>query len=127
MKTIDEYFKLQKEIHDYFDYVEDWKVIPLADYTDMHWIILSDGDILYFEEPLTDTVMEEGQFYSGRVYTQRFLDKHVYEKDDYTMVCLDTQCDGNKVLAVFETKKGPSKNLQTIEAAYKKFWPPMQF
>lgn len=29
MKQLDEYFKLQKEIYDYFGYKEDWVVIPI--------------------------------------------------------------------------------------------------
>ena len=31
MKLLDQYFKLQKEIYDYFGYKEDWVVIPLYD------------------------------------------------------------------------------------------------
>lgn len=31
MKLLNEYFKLQKEIYDYFGYKEDWVVIPIDD------------------------------------------------------------------------------------------------
>ena len=39
MKILKEYFELQKQIFDYFGYVEDWKVIPLDDQTDQYWIL----------------------------------------------------------------------------------------
>ena len=37
MKLLDDYFKLQKEVYDYFGYVEDWVVIPLEDGTEYFW------------------------------------------------------------------------------------------
>ena len=39
MKLLQDYFKLQKEIYDYFGYKEDWVVIPLDDQTDQEWFI----------------------------------------------------------------------------------------
>ncbi len=37
MKKLDEYLALQKEIFDYFGYVEDWAVLPIDDRRDFYW------------------------------------------------------------------------------------------
>lgn len=103
MELLKEYFKLQKEIHDHFGYVEDWVVIPLDDQTDMYWKLLEHE--VYYADNIHDLETEEGNCYSGIIYTQRFLPKYVYKSDDYTMVSVDTQCDGNKFLMVFDNKK----------------------
>jgi len=108
MELLEEYFKLQKKIYEYFDYVEDWVVIPLDDATEMYWQIDGgegyDGSVVYCE--IKEAVEKRtGQEYGGPIYTQRFLPKWVYRADDYTMICIDTQTDGNKFLMVFDNKK----------------------
>ena len=101
MKLLDEYFKLQNEIYEYFGYKEDWKVIPLSDFREYLWNI--DGDEIYYGECLED--IYSGNGYSAEIYTQRFLPKFVYEGEEFTMICLDTHCDGNKFLGVFTNSK----------------------
>ena len=104
MKLLDDYFKLQKEIHEYFGYQEDWVVIPLDDGTDYFWSL--DRDEVRFAEKKEDLFDEEaGNYYSNEIYTQRFLSKWVYEGKDYTMVVVDTHTDGNKFLQVFDNSK----------------------
>ena len=44
-------------------------------------------------------------YYEDQIYTQRFLPKWVYRAEDYTMISVDTQCDGNKFLAIFDNTK----------------------
>lgn len=104
------YFKLQEEVFNYFGYVQDWKVIPLDPQLGRHWMICGPEDkgstaVVYSDKPFTRESIEAGSdIYSGNIYTQRFLPKWVYRGKDYTMVAVDTHCDDNKVLMVFENK-----------------------
>ena len=107
MKLLNEYFKLQGEIYKYFGYVEDWCRIPLSDETKYHWMLVQNEDgsgrVHYAET--ADDVDEDDATYTADIYTQRFLPKWVYRGESYTMVCADTQCDGNKFLMVFDNAK----------------------
>jgi hypothetical protein len=107
VKKLDEYFKLQKEIYEYFGYKEDWVVIPIDDARMYYWHITneSNGEVRFAEdkENVFEGTMEDG--YSNEIYTQRFLPKWVYRGDEYTMICVDTHTDGNKFLQIFDNKK----------------------
>ena len=100
---IDHYFTLEGEIHKFFKYVEDWKVIPLQDHRNYYWSLPSDeGPVHYWK---TQKLYDQGEYYSAEIYTQRFLPKWVYHTDKYTLVCMDTQTDGNKFLGIFDNAK----------------------
>lgn len=110
MKSLKDYFKLQEEIFQYFGYKEDWVCIPLSDETSQYWTLQLDsrggGECIRSPEPITRESIEDGSnIYSGSIYTQRFLPKWVYRGPEYTMVCVDTHCDGNKFLMVFDNTK----------------------
>lgn len=109
MKLLNEYFKLQKEIFDYFGYTEDWKVIPLDDATEYFWQLQQDedgGGYVNFSETIEKLKdIYAGEYYQHEIYTQRFLPKWVYRGEDYTMICVDTHVDGNKFLQVFDNTK----------------------
>ena len=81
------------------------KTIPLRDSTDMYWHF--DGHMVASSpEPFTVESITTGEkIYINKLYTQRFLSKWVYEADEYTMISVDTQCDGNKYLDVFDNIK----------------------
>lgn len=107
-KLIDDYFSLQKKVHEAFGYTEDWVVIPMEDSRNMVWYINGtdeDGEVVFAEtkEELEDE--EAGEYYSNEIYTQRFLSKYVYRTENFTMICVDTHCDGNKFLQIFDNKK----------------------
>lgn len=107
MKLLTQYFKLQKEIYDYFGYVEDWVTIPIDDATDYYWTLENrssgNGTVTFAEtkEQLADE--EKADYYQHEIYTQRFLPKWVYRAEDYTMIVVDTETDGNKYLQIFDT------------------------
>lgn len=103
MKILDDYLKLQQEIYDYFDYEEQWRVIPIDDRRDFYWYLNSDE--VSYAEKLEDFNEEVGNYYADSIYTQRHHDQWVYRKDDYTMIMVDTHCDGNKFLAIFDNTK----------------------
>jgi len=104
MKLLKDYFELQKQIFNYFGYVEDWVAIPLNDLTDVYWHLTGeDSGKQVFYSP--DKSFNEDCLYSNYIYTQCFLPKWVYRGKDYTMICGDTRCDGNKFLQIFDNKK----------------------
>lgn len=107
MELLHKYFDVQKEVHDYFGYVEDWVVIPLDDATNYFWLLDgggASGGMVRFAET-KDQFDSEGDYYENVIYTQRHLPKWVYRGKDYTMICVDTHTDGNKFLQVFDNSK----------------------
>lgn len=107
-ESLDNYFKLQKEIYDYFGYIEDWVAIPLDDAREYYWYLTGEqyGDAVTFAETAEQLQdVEALAFYSNVIYTQRFLPRWVYRGEDYTMICVDTHTDGNKFLQIFDNKK----------------------
>jgi hypothetical protein len=107
MKLLDDYLDLQTQIFDYFGYVENWRAIPLEDRREYYWILEGEGPghVRYAEtkEQLND--IDAGNYYEDSIYTQRFLEKWVYRKEGYTLICVDTHTDLNKFLAIFDNEK----------------------
>jgi len=116
MKLLDEYNKLESELHKYFGYQEDWVIIPMADSTDYYWYLDQDSNgsgEVRFAETLPDLADEEaGEYYCEPIYTQRFLKKWVYKGEDFTMISCDTQTDGNKLLRIFDNSKKVNEILE---------------
>lgn len=107
MKLLNDYLTLQKELHDYFGYVEDWRILPIVDDTEYYWG-LPEGDEaeVRFADTLEQLEDEDtGDYYVNSIYTQRHLPKWVYRGEDYTMICADTHTDGNKLLQIFSNNK----------------------
>jgi hypothetical protein len=106
MELLETYFKIQKEIYDYFGYIEDWVVIPLDDCTSYFWILLEEtngrGSVRFADTE--KQLYGSGDYYEDEIYTQRFLPKWVYRSKDYTMVCANPNVDGNKFLRVFSNE-----------------------
>jgi len=107
MKALDKYFKLQEEIYKYFGYVEDWVAFPIDDRREYWWRL--QGKVFLegveFSKTKTGLIDKSDDYYVDSIYKQRFLSKWVYEGKDYTMICVDTQTDGNKFLAIYDNKK----------------------
>ncbi len=103
---IDSFFQKEQEIFKYFGYKEDWVKIPLEDSTMYLWHLDEDkngsGSVTFW---LNQKELDENTFYSYDIYTQRFLSKWVYRKDDYTMISVATGVDGNKYLSLFDNAK----------------------
>lgn len=100
MPLLDKYFELQQQVHEYFDYQEDWRVFPLADLT--HRIWAEDGSTVFSADSQEDFDKQDGFYYESLVYHQRHLPKAVYPGKDFTMIVVDTQCDLNILLSVFD-------------------------
>lgn len=106
MQLLDDYFKLQQQIFDYFGYVEDWRVIPLDDCKEHYWRLDGEGPgEVHYADSLDELNNKEGNYYVDEIYTQRHLPKWVYRGEEYTMVCCNPHVDGNTFLRVFSNNK----------------------
>jgi hypothetical protein len=106
MKLLDDHQALRKKIFEYFDYVEDWRVLPFDDAREMYWMLIDgdDGSVRFAETPEKLKSSDE-EYYEHEIYTQRHLPKWVYRGKDYTMVVVDTHTDGNQFLQIFDNAK----------------------
>lgn len=110
MKLLNTFTEAERELHEYFGYKEDWVKIPIVDFTHVFWTLTGEkhGDCVHFnyeDEHDPDDKSDDRWKYSFDIYTQRFLPKWVYRREDYTMICVDTNTDGNKYLAIFDNSK----------------------
>lgn len=102
MEKLDEYNKLKKEIHEYFGYIEDWCIYPIEDSREVYWKL--EDDCVNFWNNKENV----GKFLDDDGYSHRILNnlpKSIYIKDNYTMIVVDTECDGNKYLQIFDNNK----------------------
>lgn len=91
-----------------FGYVEDWRALPFDDRRGFWWWLSGEGsgDRVVFGEPGDVAAqLALGDYYYNEIYTQRFLPRWVYRAETHTMVCVDTNVDGNKLLAIFDNAK----------------------
>ena len=114
MKRFDDYLQAKADVLEYFGYVTDWVEIPLEDHREYYWYLegTGPGEVVYAEDPRQLPNGElgwDGEYYCAIIYTQRFLPKWVYRAEDYTLICMDTQVDGNKFLGVFDNAKEVEK------------------
>lgn len=106
MQSLDQYLGLQKQIFDYFGYVEDWVVIPIDDCRSMFWRLTGTGPgKLHYADSREELENESGNYYVDEIYTQRFLPKWVYRGEEFTMVCCNPGVDGNKFLRILDNSK----------------------
>lgn len=112
MELLDQYFNLEKQIHDYFGYKEGWCVISIDDRREMYWYLeqeMTGHGYVHFAETLeelqTGLETEEGEYYKDEIFTYVHLEKFVFVGKDYTMICVNTNTDGNKFLAIYDNLK----------------------
>lgn len=118
MKLLDSYFNLQEDIFEYFGYKEDWRVYPIVDSRAVFWHLDEANDTIHFsydEDNMKKLVandfdydrddINENDYYANDVLPDRFLPKSVYRGDEYTMILVDTNTDGNRFLRVFDNIK----------------------
>ena len=103
MELLDKYLDLQKQLFDYFGYVEDWCVFPVDDARDYYWHLTGEGCGDRVEFAKHEFTRES--WLSHELYTQRFLPKWVYRGAEYTMILVNTHTDGNKLLQIFDNAK----------------------
>jgi hypothetical protein len=107
---IERYFDARKSLHAAFGYVEDWAVIPMDDQRDAFWCVVGGeahgGKVYWSDQAFEDMDIALGKdLYSGPIYTQRHLPKWVYRANGYALISVDTECDLNRCLFVFDERK----------------------
>ena len=105
MKILDDYFEIQRQIYDFFGYVEDWRVIPIDDGRSFFWRLEGWEGELHYADSEEELTSESGNYYVDEIYTQRHLESRVYRGDGFTMICCDTNTDGNVLLRVMDNAK----------------------
>ena len=104
---IDNYFKAQQDLYDHVGFTEDWVIYPIASEINSYWYI-DNGDV-HYADSLEELETEEGNYYNGEIYTQRFYKKHVYKGEKYTMIFVDTHTDCMKYFMFFDNLKEVKK------------------
>jgi hypothetical protein len=104
----DEYFRLGKEIHEYFGYVEDWSVIPMEDARSLWWAVVDDT-LVFYHSPLVMDVLKSGKFRTSYTF-------QIWEADEYTMISADTHTNGNKFLFVLDNAKHTVLAVEELKA-----------
>lgn len=108
-ETLNGFFRLRREIQDYFGYEEDWDVLPLCDERDMYWMLVKGRKpfIVYSEKPITPESIANGDIdiVVGVIHDVLNTRRTLYRRDDLVAVPVDTKWDGNKYLMIFDTAK----------------------
>lgn len=102
-ELISNYTKSLQAIYAHVGFVEDWVVCPLDDNTDKYWGV--QGIEVKFADSKEEFESENGNCYSGELYTNRFYKKHMYEGSEFTMVFFDGHTDGMKWFVLFDNTK----------------------
>ena len=102
MQLIENYIKAKQAIYDHVEFVEDWVVCPIDDFTKYYWYI-NEKEVVYGNK--NDVINLTGNHYSDEIYTQRFYKKHIYEGQDFTMIFCDPHTDGVQWFKLFDNKK----------------------
>ena len=123
--VVDEYNRIQDALFEYFGYVQDWRVIPTDNQTGCYWMICGPENdnstkVAYSDKPFTKELIKAGKLCSGTIYTQRHLPKWVYRGLDHTMIAVDTHCDDNQVLMIFDNDKECTD--QAMKDIYNESW-----
>lgn len=105
MKLLDDYLALQKQIYEYFGFVENWKVLPIQDSRQYHWFMNERYGCVCYADTTEELALQTGNYYED--YFCYFGDKPkaVHEAKDYTLITVDTQTDGNKFMSIFDNTK----------------------
>lgn len=91
-----EYNSIESKILDYFKFEQDWQYLPIMDHTDLFWRILEDEEKVIFYE--TKIAFVNGDYYEGDLIWK----DPVTRAGGLALIRMDTKCDMNKFLCVFD-------------------------
>lgn len=98
---IDKYFQLEEAILHEFGFEQDWRVLPLMDYR-KYWWAIGDDDVYFDESPFSLLDIDEEKVkYAEQIYRKDNI-KRIH---DFTLVPVDTNCDGNIWLMILDNEK----------------------
>lgn len=97
--------QVRQEIFRYFGYLESWTVYPFNDATNYFWYLNETETRVTFATNHGRLLDEDrGEYYVNEVMQKRNIPS-VYVGAEYTMILVDTHCDGNKFLQIFDNRK----------------------
>ncbi len=107
MKLLNDLLELKKKIYEYFGYEANWCEFPFCDSLEYYWT-LGDYNVSFCKD--RDQIVnqdESGEYYDNELITDSLCSTapSVYRGADYTMMIVDTHCDGNKYLQIFANNK----------------------
>lgn len=110
--ALDRYLDRRYEVHEYFGYKEDWVAIPIDDRREYWWGLDGEGPGRVGYSTTKSSVLRglfDGDlvfdYFEDVIYTQCYLPRWVYRGLDFTMICVDTNVDGNRFLAIYSNAK----------------------
>ena len=108
---LNKFFALEQEIFKAFGYEPNWRIFPMVDNRDCFWRLNSSRREVIYANSVEDLNDEEkGNYYQATVYTQRHLKTWAYRTEKFTMILMDTHCDLNVYLGVFDNSKETKEN-----------------
>lgn len=102
---LNQLFALQEQIHDAFGYQEQWRVFPIVDMREFCWHLEDFSKLRYWDNREYALARDQMHEYGADVYTQRHLEQWVYRAEGFAMILMDTHCDLNVFLGVFDETK----------------------
>lgn len=105
MQLLDNYLALQKEIYEYFGFVEAWQTFPIEDSRDEYWYLDERIGCVHSANTEEELINEVGNYYVSEFYRVSDECKAVYTTDEYSMILVDTLCDGNRSMCIFDNSK----------------------
>ena len=104
MKQLDEYFKLQKEIYDYFGYEDGNQVFPIDNCTKYFWQL--NEYTVSFADTKKEFESETGNYYEVELLYVSIdaikAGENIFRTDYFTAILVDTRTGGNKFLSIFD-------------------------
>lgn len=110
-EKLDLHLKLYDELLNYFGVPGDWTVYPFNDMTHIKWYANINGPFgnnrLYFMDKFEDKDELFSEILIPVCHSNKDDHNHVYlvQRDDYTLVLMDTQTDRNIFYVILDTKK----------------------
>lgn len=104
MKLIKKYEAALQAIYDHVGFKEGWVIYPLDDCTDKYWDVIENEEVHYADSK-KEFEEKDGNYYSDKIYPQRFYNKWVYEGENFTMVFCNRRIDGMKWFRLFDNSK----------------------
>lgn len=101
---LNRYQEIEQQIYNYFGYKEDWSKFCIDDCTEYFWYFGKCEDVFYCnarnKEEAKKIILIGIESYSCRI-----INNHIYKKNDLTLMLLNTECDGNIFLSIFDNSK----------------------
>jgi len=109
---VDNYEAAKEAVFKHTGYVEDWRSLSLEDSREMFWAVDDferrwcryspvKEDLEYYVKTGDYSGPGADHLFEDEIYTNRHLPKWVYRGPEFTLVCCDTQSDGNQFLRIF--------------------------